>query len=165
MLLANGMAGRVNRDRFGTALDRLCLGMAEWLARDGEGAMKLLRVRVGGARSDGEARRVAKAVVDSPLVKTMVHGADPNVGRILMAVGKCVDCRVDPGRVSAYLQGVPVIAAGRIAPFDESALRERLGEDPVEVVIELAVGTGRGLGLGCDLTEGYIEENAAYASS
>lgn len=165
VLLANGMAGRVDRDRFGTALDRLCLGMAEWLARDGEGATKLLRVKVGGARTDGEARRVAKAVVDSPLVKTMVHGADPNVGRILMAVGKCVDCRVDPGRVSAYLQGVPVIAAGRIAPFDESALRERLGEDPVEIVIELAVGMGRGLGLGCDLTEGYIEENAAYASS
>ena len=108
---------------------------------------------------------MAKAVVDSPLVKTMVHGADPNVGRILMAVGKCVDCRIDPGRVSAYLQGVPVLSAGLVAPFDESALRDRLGEDPVEIVIELAVGTGRGLGLGCDLTEGYIEENAAYASS
>lgn len=165
VLLANGRTGRVDQGRFGSALDRLCLGMAEWLARDGEGATKLLRVKVGGARTDGEARRVAKAVVDSPLVKTMVHGADPNVGRILMAVGKCVDCRIDPGRVSAYLQGVPIIVAGRIAPFDESALRERLGEDPVEIVIELAVGRGRGLGLGCDLTEGYIEENAAYASS
>ncbi len=165
VLLANGRAGRVDRERFGSALDRLCLGMAEWLARDGEGATKLLRVEVGGARTDGEARRVAKAVVDSPLVKTMVHGADPNVGRILMAVGKCVDCGIDPRRVSAYLQGVPVIAAGRIAPFDEPVLRERLRGDPVEIVIELAVGTGRGLGLGCDLTAGYIEENAAYASS
>ena len=165
VVLANGRAGPVDRVRFGAALNRVCLGMAEWLARDGEGATKLLRVEVRGALSDAEGHRVAKAVVDSPLVKTMAYGADPNAGRILMAVGKCVDCRIEPGRVSAFLQGVPVVVEGRMEPFDESALRDRLGEDPVEIVIDLGLGEGRGLGLGCDLTEKYVEENAAYASS
>ena len=70
--------------------------MTEMLARDGEGAEHLIRATVRGAASEDEARRVAKSLVNSPLVKTMVHGADPNVGRLLMAVGKCFDVRLDP---------------------------------------------------------------------
>ncbi|MBI3790854.1 MAG: bifunctional ornithine acetyltransferase/N-acetylglutamate synthase, partial [Gemmatimonadetes bacterium] len=86
-ILANGHAGAVDEGRFFDALRAGSIRMAETLARDGEGAEHLLRVRVRGARDDREARRIAKAIVNSPLIKTMVHGADPNVGRILMAVG------------------------------------------------------------------------------
>jgi glutamate N-acetyltransferase/amino-acid N-acetyltransferase len=164
-LLANGRMGPVDERAFRSALNRTCLRMAEWLARDGEGATKLLRVQVEGAATDVEARRVARAVIDSPLIKTMAFGADPNVGRIVMAVGKCVDCRIVPAKLSATLQGVVVVEKGLIASFEEAHVRDLLQGDPVEIAIDLGVGEGSGLGLGCDLTEGYIAENAAYASS
>ena len=107
VLLANGRAGEVEEAAFRLELNNACLGMAEWLARDGEGATKLVRVRVAGAATDSEGARVARSVVDSPLIKTMAYGADPNVGRILMAVGKCVDCHIEPGSLSARLQECP----------------------------------------------------------
>lgn len=165
VLLANGLAGAVDQAEFGHALDSICLGMAEWLARDGEGATKLIRVRVSGAANDEEARRVARSVVESPLIKTMAYGADPNIGRILMAVGKCVTCEIAPERISAAIQGVTVIRGGVPADFDEAGLRGLLAGDPVEIDVDLGVGEGTGVGLGCDLTEGYISENAAYYSS
>ncbi len=164
-LLANGRAGPVSPDQFGAALERICLRMAEWLARDGEGATKLIRVRVEGAADDAEARKIAHTVIDSPLIKTMAYGADPNVGRIIMAIGKCTDCHIDPESLSARLQGVTVVRGGLVARFDESEVRALLQGDPVEIEIDLGVGPGQGLGLGCDLTEGYITENAAYSSS
>jgi glutamate N-acetyltransferase/amino-acid N-acetyltransferase len=164
-LLANGVAGGVSEEDFSDGLERICVRMAELVARDGEGATKLLRVRVSGAANDQEARRVAKTVVDSPLIKTMAYGADPNVGRILMAVGKCFECQIVPERTQASIQGVPVIRDGVRAPFEDFEVRTLLDNDPVEIGIDLGVGQGTGIGLGCDLTEGYIEENAAYASS
>ncbi len=164
-LLANGLAGTVDPDGFQDALAALCLRMAEWVARDGEGATKLLRVVVRGGADESEARRIARAVVDSPLIKTMAYGADPNVGRILMAVGKCFDCSIRPERVSARVQGVEVIRGGVAVPFDEGQVRALLGGDPVRIEVDLGLGDGEGLALGCDLTEGYIRENAAYASS
>jgi len=164
-LLANGMAGAVAEADFADALERISIRMAELVARDGEGATKLLRVTVDGAASDSEARKVAKTVVDSPLIKTMAYGADPNVGRILMAIGKCFDCTIVPERTQARIQGVQVIQDGASAPFEDSEVRSLLKNDPVEIAISLGVGGGAGIALGCDLTEGYIEENAAYASS
>jgi len=165
VLLANGRAGEVQEAAFRLALNNVCLRMAEWLARDGEGATKLVRVRVVGAATDTEGATVARSIVDSPLIKTMAYGADPNVGRILMAVGKCVDCQIQPGSLSARLQGVPVITHGRLNVFEEAQVRGLLQKDPVEIDIDLGVGRGQGLGLGCDLTEGYVTENAAYSSS
>ena len=164
-ILANGRAGEVDFGDFGQALNAVSRRMAEILARDGEGATKLLRVFVEGAETDREARTVAKSVVDSPLIKTMAFGADPNVGRILMAIGKCFDCRIEPDRVTARVQGVVVVRGGVKAEFDEGAVRQLLSRDPLEISIDLGVGRGEGLGLGCDLTDGYIKENAAYTSS
>jgi glutamate N-acetyltransferase / amino-acid N-acetyltransferase len=164
-VLANGRAGAVPDGDLFEGLQAICVRMAEAVARDGEGATKLLRARVTGAADAGEARTIARAVVESPLIKTMAYGADPNVGRILMAVGKCVACRVVPGRVGARLQGLQVIRNGAAVPFDEPALRRLLAGDPVEVEVDLGVGDGTALAFGCDLTAGYVAENAAYASS
>jgi len=164
-ILANGHAGRADPGVFAGALRALCVAMVEALARDGEGATKLLRVRVRGASGDAGARRVARAVVDSPLVKTMAHGADPNVGRILMAVGKCVDVDFDPVRVHARINGVPVVRDGLHADFDDAAVRAALAGDPVEIEIEIGDGPAGATAYGCDLSEGYITENAAYTSS
>ncbi len=118
-----------------------------------------------GAKNDLEARRVAKSIVNSPLIKTMVFGADPNVGRILMAVGKCVDCTIVPGSTDASINGVPVVSGGLRLDFDEAAVRETLGAGVVDIEVALGVGRARATAYGCDLTKGYIDENAAYYSS
>lgn len=165
VLMANGLAGPVDERAFATVLRAACVRMTELLARDGEGATKLLRVTVRGAASDAEARRIARSVADSPLVKTMARGADPNVGRLLMAVGKCVDCRVTPDATCASINGTPVIAGGARAPFDEPAIRESLRGDPVDIEIDVAAGDSTATAYGCDLSEGYITENAGYYSS
>jgi glutamate N-acetyltransferase/amino-acid N-acetyltransferase len=164
-ILANGLAGDVDTVAFRAALADGCRRVTEMLARDGEGATKLLRVTVREAADEREARRVAKAIVNSPLVKTMAHGADPNVGRILMAIGKCVDCRIEPAATSALINGAIVVNRGRRTDFDEDALRASLSGDTVDIDVRLGLGNGRATAWGCDLSAGYIEENAAYYSS
>jgi glutamate N-acetyltransferase/amino-acid N-acetyltransferase len=164
-LLANGLAGTVPERAFADALVTGSIRMTELLARDGEGAQHLLRVAVRGARDAAEARRVAKSVVNSPLVKTMVHGADPNVGRLLMAVGKCFDCTIRPDATDAWINGHQVVRGGARLDFDDAAVRAALSVETVDLVVSLGVGDGHATAYGCDLTKGYIEENAAYYSS
>ncbi|MBX6364939.1 MAG: bifunctional glutamate N-acetyltransferase/amino-acid acetyltransferase ArgJ [Gemmatimonadetes bacterium] len=164
-LLANGLAGEVDGEAFERALVAGCIRMAEMLARDGEGATKLLRARVSGAASAAAARRVAKSIVNSPLVKTMAYGADPNIGRILMAVGKCVDVEIDGSRLAVVVNGMPVWADGARLDYDDAELRQRLRGDPVDIDVDLGLGAFAATAFGCDLTHGYIDENAAYYSS
>lgn len=165
VIMASGLAGLVDPATFKTALATACTRMAEIIARDGEGATKLLRVKVTGAATRAEARTVAKSIVNSPLVKTMAHGADPNVGRLLMAVGKCFDVQLAPERTRCTINGVTVVENGVRAAFDEPALREELRGDPIDIGVELGVGDFDATAFGCDLTAGYIEENASYFSS
>jgi glutamate N-acetyltransferase / amino-acid N-acetyltransferase len=155
----------VEEDAFREGITRAFTRMTELLARDGEGATTLVRVTVSGAADRREARIVAKSLVNSPLVKTMVFGGDPNVGRILMAVGKCFDCRVLPQRIAARICEAPVLESGRRTGFDDAAVRALLRQDPVDIEVDLGVGDGRARAWGCDLTHGYIDENAAYYSS
>lgn len=164
-LLANGLAGTVDEAAFLETLVAGCVRMSEILGRDGEGAEHLLRVSVRGALNDAEARIIAKSVLNSPLVKTMVHGADPNVGRLLMAVGKCFDCRVEPSGTDAWINGHQVVAGGERLAFDDDEVRRALGREVVDLEITLGVGDAQAVAYGCDLTKGYIEENASYYSS
>jgi glutamate N-acetyltransferase / amino-acid N-acetyltransferase len=164
VLLANGAAGPVDEAEFEAGLGAVAESLVRQLARDGEGATKLLTVTVTGARDGAQARRVAKAVVNSPLVKTAVHGGDPNWGRVVMAVGKCSgdtdirpqDVRVSFGSVEAYP-----------APADDGLL-ERLAEvlraDEVEINVGLATGEASARVWGCDLSDGYVRINADYTT-
>ena len=165
VVLANGLAGPVADRAFADALTAGCVRVTELLARDGEGATRLLRTTARGARNAGEARRIAKSLVNSPLVKTMVHGADPNVGRILMAVGKCFDCTIAPASTDAWINGHQVVRGGERLSFDEGVVRAALATDTVDIEVGLGVGDGVATAYGCDLTKGYIDENAAYYSS
>jgi glutamate N-acetyltransferase/amino-acid N-acetyltransferase len=164
-LLANGRAGTVDERAFLEALTAGSIRMTEMLARDGEGATHLLRTTVRGAKDIGEARTIARSLVNSPLIKTMVYGADPNVGRILMAVGKCVDCTIDRERTSAWINGHEVLTNGVRLDFDDGVVRAALGSEVVDIVVALGVGDAQATAYGCDLTQGYIDENAAYYSS
>ena len=165
VIMANGLAGKVDEGEFFDTLLEGCIRMTELLARDGEGAEHLIRVTVRGAASDSDARRVAKSIVNSPLVKTMVHGADPNVGRLLMAVGKCFECKVRPESADAWINGYQVVRNGTRLDFDDAQVRAALAVDAVDLEVNLGVGDAEATAYGCDLTKGYVEENAAYYSS
>jgi glutamate N-acetyltransferase / amino-acid N-acetyltransferase len=164
-ILANGLAGEVSASAFQETLTAGSIRMTEMLARDGEGATHLIRATVRAAASERDARRVAKSLVNSPLVKTMVHGADPNVGRLLMAVGKCFECSIRPDATDAWINGHQVVGGGSRLDFEDAAVRAALRNEIVDLEVSLGVGDASARAYGCDLTKGYIEENAAYYSS
>lgn len=164
-ILANGLAGPVDEQAFHDVLVAGCVRMTEILARDGEGAEHLLRITVRDAASARDARVVAKSLVNSPLIKTMVHGADPNVGRILMAIGKCTDVTINTGATSAWVNGCQVVSKGTRLDFDDAMVRVALGVEVVDLEVSLGAGSASARAYGCDLTKGYIDENAAYYSS
>ncbi len=120
---------------------------------------------VKGAASDADARTVAKSLVNSPLIKTMVHGADPNVGRILMAVGKCTDVIINTAATDAWVNGYQVVSNGARLEFDDAVVRAALSVETVDLEVSLGAGAASARAYGCDLTHGYIDENAAYYSS
>lgn len=95
----------------------------------------------------------------------MVHGADPNVGRLLMAVGKCTGVRIRPDTTDAWINGHAVVRGGVRFTFDDAVVRRTLEAEVVDLVVSLGVGNAGATAYGCDLTKGYIEENAAYYSS
>jgi len=165
VVMANGLAGPVDLKLFQKALTYACTEMAKLLARDAEGATKLLISKVKGAADDKQAIQIAKSLVNSPLIKTMAYGADPNIGRVLMAIGKCVDCDIDPSRIVVRINDTLVYQDLARVDFDEDAVRGLLGGEQVMIQADLGLGSGRATAYGCDLTEGYIEENAAYYSS
>ncbi|WP_337172377.1 bifunctional ornithine acetyltransferase/N-acetylglutamate synthase [Gemmatimonas aurantiaca] len=101
----------------------------------------------------------------SPLVKTMVHGADPNVGRLPLAMGKCFVCSIRPSTTDAWINGYQLVGKGERLAFDDAVVRETLPREVVDLEIALGVGGASARAFGCDLTKGYVEENAAYYSS
>lgn len=165
VIMANGLAGKVDGKAFLAALTEGCIRMTEMLARDGEGAKHLLRVTAKGAKTVTDARKVAKSLVNSPLIKTMVHGADPNVGRILMATGKVFDAFIVPAKTSAFINDIPVVKGGAKLPFDDAVVRASLAHESVDIIVDLGVGGESATAYGCDLSQGYVDENAAYYSS
>jgi glutamate N-acetyltransferase/amino-acid N-acetyltransferase len=158
-VLANGAAGPVDGAEFAAALADVCLDLTRQLASDGEGATKLLRVTVRGARDAAQARRVAKSVVNSPLVKTAVHGADPNWGRVLMAIGKNTDdTDIEPGLVTVWFGDVEAYPA---EPDGETLDRVTalMRRDEVQITVALGLADGEATVYGCDLSARYVRIN------
>jgi glutamate N-acetyltransferase/amino-acid N-acetyltransferase len=144
------------------ALTEVLESLARQIAADGEGARKLVTIEVKGAASERAAEQIARAIANSPLVKTAIAGSDPNWGRILSAAGNA-GVAFDPKRVNIDLQGVPVCRAGTAAEFSEDELKKKL--DARECLIGFAIegrGCGRAIFWTCDLTEEYIRINASY---
>lgn len=166
VLLANGASGIRPSERERRSMEEsLCLVMedlAEQIARDGEGATKLITIRVVGAADEESAAKIARAIAVSPLVKTAVAGSDPNWGRILSAAGNA-GVEFDQNKVDIYMQGVQVCANGLAADFSESELKTRLDDRECLIRFELK-GDGRGETRfwTCDFTENYVRINASY---
>jgi glutamate N-acetyltransferase/amino-acid N-acetyltransferase len=164
VLMANGLAGRVNLRHFEDALSHVCEFLTREIARNGEGVTKLIIADVAGARSSAQARRVAKSVVNSPLVKTAVYGCDPNWGRVIMAVGKTFDSAIDPARVTVRFGDTKVFKKGSPVNCDLETVRQYLAQPEVMLAVDLGIGKATARVWGCDLTEGYIKENAYYTT-
>ncbi len=162
-VLANGASGvRPPIKAFEKALTEVLESLARQIVGDGEGARKLVTIEVEGAASERAAERIARAIANSPLVKTAIAGSDPNWGRILSAAGNS-GVVFDPRRTNIDLQGVPVCRAGVAAEFSEDQLKKKLDER--ECSIRFAIqgqGRGRAVFWTCDLTEEYIRINASY---
>jgi glutamate N-acetyltransferase/amino-acid N-acetyltransferase len=162
-VLANGLAGPVAADELAAGLEAVCLDLTRQLAVDGEGATKLLVVEVTGAVTAEQARRLGKLVVNSPLVKTAVHGADPNWGRVAMAVGKSHDETIDQDAVTITFGGDEVYP--RLP--DDSRLRALecyMAGAEVRIGVDLGLGDSSWTVYGCDLGDGYVRINADYTT-
>jgi glutamate N-acetyltransferase/amino-acid N-acetyltransferase len=161
LIMANGMAGSVPADAFEQGLEQVCVYLAKCIARDGEGATKLIEVTVGGAPSKLEARKAARTVVSSPLVKAAIHGADPNWGRIMAAVGRS-GVEVVESKVDLYIGDIPVVKAGAPLPFNRRGVVQRLKGKEISLSLNLNLGSAEATAWGCDLSEEYVTINSQY---
>jgi glutamate N-acetyltransferase/amino-acid N-acetyltransferase len=168
IVMASGLAGNgelspdhPDWDKFAAALTHVCEELAKAIARDGEGATKLIEVCVAGAASDDDARAIAKTVIGSSLVKSAVFGADANWGRIIAAVGRA-GRPINPATIDISLGPIRVLEQSRPVPFDEDEALQYLKGDTIRIDVDLNMGEGRSVGWGCDLTYDYVRINAAY---
>ena len=162
--LASGSAGPVDLAALDAALHEVALDLTKQIARDGEGANSLLEVRVDGGRDDAQAKRVAKTVVNSPLVKTAVHGGDPNWGRVAMAIGKCSDDTDIEQDAVVIRFGATEVYPTSLDDDDLAALSTYMKGEHVVIDIGLGIADGASTVWGCDLSDTYVRFNADYTT-
>ena len=164
VILASGTAGPVDESAFEQALSSVLLDLTKKIARDGEGAETLIEVRVDAARDDVQAKTVAKAIVNSPLVKTAVHGADPNWGRVAMAIGKCSEYTDINQETVTIRFGSQEVYPSRVNDAGLAQLSSYMKGDDVLIHVSLNTGSATATVWGCDLTDGYVRINADYTT-
>jgi len=166
-LLANSLARNTeisfnNGEAFQNVLDEVCTYLAKSIARDGEGATKLIEVVVEGAVNQTEARQAARTIVSSPLVKAAMHSGDPNWGRIVAALGRS-GAKIREDKLDVHLNDICVMKQGSPTRFDAEELRTSLARaNNVPIKVYLNLGDGRATAWGCDLSEEYVRINSEY---
>lgn len=170
LVLANGLAGNTTLtpehndwDTFIELLTNTCEKLAKQIARDGEGATKLIEVDVQGAATDEDAKKIAKSIVGSSLVKTAVFGTDANWGRIIAAVGYS-GAEVNPDTIDTSIGTMQLLKDSEPTGFSEEAATAYLQNDTIKITVDLKIGDGKGKAWGCDLTYDYVRINASYRS-
>jgi glutamate N-acetyltransferase/amino-acid N-acetyltransferase len=170
LLLANGAAGNKPlkagtpaAKAFAAAVQVVFLDLAVAIVRDGEGATKFVTITVKGAKTDAEAKKAAKAVANSPLVKTALFGADPNWGRILAAVGYS-GARVDEFKARVAAGGYTLYDGGRPVDWSRDRLREIFSAKEIDLLVELRLGKGAATVYTCDLSYDYVKINGEYTT-
>ncbi len=170
LVLASGAAGARVGDAgeaaFGAALTEVCASLARQIARDGEGATRLVELRVTGAEDERQAHRVGDAIACSPLVKTAIHGNDPNWGRVLAAAGYSGEA-IEPARVRLWFgenDALQLLEAGEPVAFDRARASALLGEDPAILHVDLGLGAAATTLWTCDLSAEYVRVNADYTT-
>ena len=170
LIMANGLAnnrplnsGSPDANTFKQAFLDVCTHLARETARDGEGASKLIIVELLGARDTADARIAARTIASSNLVKSAVYGADPNWGRVMMALGRS-GAAAEETKVDLYINGVCIMEEGRPIPFHRDAVVALMGSPEVTFRVNLNLGDGQATAWGCDLTEQYVIINSAYTT-
>ncbi len=170
LLMANGAGGNPvisggdeDSEVFRQALFIVARHLAREISRDGEGARTLIEATVEGAGSHEDARKAARSIASSLLVKTAVYGRDPNWGRILMALGKS-EIGLDESKIQVFINDIQIVAEGRAIAYNTQSVVSALGRDEVHLRVALNIGEGRGTAWGCDLTEEYVVFNSAYTT-
>ncbi len=171
LLLANGLAGNkkitmANEQGliFQAALDKVCITLAKKMAADGEGATKLIEINVTGGASVKEARAVARTIAGSSLVKTAIYGNDPNWGRIIAAAGRA-GVAIEEQKLDLDIGGIPILKGGiAVNQFRMKEASDALNRKEVVINLGINMGSAKGTAWGCDMTEGYIKENAYYTT-
>lgn len=168
IVMASGLAGNKELtpdhpdwENFYEALKKTCEDLAKQIAKDGEGATKLIEVRVNGAKTDDDAKKIAKQIVGSNLVKTAIYGADANWGRIICAIGYA-GAMVDPDNVDISIGPISMLKGSEPQPFSEEEASAYLQNDEIVIEVDLHLGSGTGIAWGCDLTYDYVKINASY---
>ncbi|WP_027481955.1 bifunctional glutamate N-acetyltransferase/amino-acid acetyltransferase ArgJ [Deinococcus pimensis] len=162
LVLAGGQAGDADPAAFLTAVEEVMRDLARQIARDGEGATKLLTVRVTGAATEREALTAARTCAGSPLLKSAVHGNDPNWGRVIMGVGRA-GVKLDLARLTVRVQD-RLVFAGEPQPYDAAEVSRAMRAEEVVFAVDLGVGGARGEAWGCDLSAEYVRINAEYTT-
>ncbi|KQL18651.1 bifunctional ornithine acetyltransferase/N-acetylglutamate synthase [Cytobacillus solani] len=168
LVMANGESGtnsltpaHADWDHFVQLLAKSCESLAKQIAKDGEGATKLIEVEVNGAINDGEARMAAKQIVGSNLVKTAIYGEDANWGRIIGAIGQS-DAKVNPDTVDISIGPITMLKNSEPQPFSEEEASIYLQDNMIQIHVDLHQGNGNGKAWGCDLSYDYVKINASY---
>ena len=169
-LMANGQSkgkeineNSLDADEFCNALLQVCKYLATEIARDGEGATKLIEVTVEGAKSDNDALLASRECASSLLVRTAVYGRDPNWGRIFMGIGKS-EIELEESKIDVYINDIQIVADGKAISYNTLSVVSALGEDEVRIRVNLNLGIGFGQAWSCDLTEEYVIFNSAYTT-
>ena len=164
-IMANGLIKEIDHELFQIALNELSLKMTKLIAVGGEGANRIITVNIKNAHDHIEAKKFAQSIVNSPLIKTMCHGGDPNIGRILMALGKVTDNTLAIDKLSFSINNSLIFKKGEKLNFNEKNLRKTILCNEVIFDIDLGINQGSASAYGCDLSQEYLDENASYYSS
>ena len=164
-ILASGLSAKISsaadQKKFAAALDEVCQSLAHQIAADGEGATKIVAITVRGTKTPDIAKTIARAIANSPLVKSAMHGNDPNWGRLISAAGYA-GVPFDPEKCVLTLQGTVVFRAGRPVPFNPAAVSKSLDAKEVTVDLDCRSGKSSATVWTCDLSKEYITINADY---
>jgi glutamate N-acetyltransferase/amino-acid N-acetyltransferase len=170
LIMANGRAGNKpfyqgskEGSAFQSALDKVCVHLAKSIARDGEGATKLIEVTIDGAMKEDEARLAARTAVSSPLVKAAVHGNDPNWGRFIAAAGRS-GAKMVESKIDLYIGNIQLVKGGQSLPFSKPSVVQVLKGSEVPIRLSLNMGTAKATAWGCDLSEEYVTINSQYTT-
>jgi len=162
-VLANGMAGKADEKKFQNALDFVCIELAKKIAKDGEGATKLIEINAKNAKTEEDAKKIAKSVINSNLVKCAVFGKDVNWGRIMSAMGNS-NAAFNENKVDICFDDKKIVENGKGANYDAEKIKKIMDKDNLKITIDLKDGKGNAAAYGCDMSYDYIKINAEYTT-